>query len=116
MKVYISGPITGEKDHGKKFAIAEKYFSDRGHKVVNPEAITKELDDLHESAPGSLPWSEYMREDIKALVDCDAIAMLPAWGESRGARLERQVADALGLIETRVPQHLFGEGGSNGTD
>ena len=109
MKVYLSGPITGVKDHAARFAMAEKYFADRGHKVENPEKLGGLLEELHGAQPGALPWADYMREDIKALVDCDAIAMLPGWNESRGARLERQVADALGLIEARVPHFLYGE-------
>ena len=35
--------------------------------------------------------------DIKVMVDCDVIVLLPGWGRSRGALLERQIAIALGL-------------------
>ena len=105
MKVYLSGPITGVNDFEKNFAIAEKYFSGRGHAVENPVKTGAVLKELSGKEP---TWAEYMREDIKTLVDCDAIAMLPGWGDSRGARLERQVADALGLIETRAPAYLYG--------
>ena len=38
-----------------------------------------------------------MRRDIKVMVDCDVIVLLPGWGRSRGALLERQIAIALGL-------------------
>ncbi len=106
MQVYLSGPITGTKNYEKNFSIAERYFSERGHRVTNPVRIGKLLEELHEGQEPS--WSEYMKEDVKALADCDAIAMLPGWNDSRGARLERQVADALGLLETRVPAYLYG--------
>ena len=38
-----------------------------------------------------------MRHDLALLLGCDAIAMLPGWERSRGAWLERLIAEALGL-------------------
>lgn len=43
-----------------------------------------------------------MRSDLRALLDCDAIYMLPGWSRSRGARLEARVARACGLRIFRV--------------
>jgi hypothetical protein len=39
----------------------------------------------------------YMRADLRALLDCDAIFMLPGWRESRGATVEHAVAVACGI-------------------
>jgi hypothetical protein len=38
-----------------------------------------------------------MRDDIKQLMDCNVIVLLPNWENSRGARLEFHIADALGF-------------------
>jgi hypothetical protein len=38
-----------------------------------------------------------MQVDIKALVECNAIVMLPGWPESRGATLERSIAQGLSM-------------------
>jgi hypothetical protein len=38
-----------------------------------------------------------MRVDIKLAVDCDGIAMLPGWEQSRGAAIERNLLRDLGL-------------------
>ena len=38
-----------------------------------------------------------MRDDISALMKCDAIYMLNDWGQSRGARIEYVIAKELGL-------------------
>jgi nucleoside 2-deoxyribosyltransferase len=60
-----------------------------GVEVVDPTQLCPE---------GSRPtWLDYMRADIKALVDCDSVLILPGWEESRGARVERMLAEALGI-------------------
>jgi hypothetical protein len=38
-----------------------------------------------------------MKEDISALLTCDAIYLLKNWGDSRGARIERAIALELGI-------------------
>jgi len=38
-----------------------------------------------------------MRIDIKALVDCDAIYMLNNWRDSKGANVELNIAQGLGM-------------------
>jgi hypothetical protein len=51
-----------------------------------------------------------MRADIKLLVDCDGIALLPGWEQSDGANVEHTLARGLGL---RVMQarHIVGLAG-----
>jgi hypothetical protein len=73
MRVYISGPITGIPDDNRlEFCLAERALKAQGHEVVNPLDVV--------SASGS--WSDHMRADIKAMMDCDAIHMLPGWRDS----------------------------------
>lgn len=42
-------------------------------------------------------WSEYMREDIAALLQCSHLYALNNWQNSRGAKIEVQLAKDLGL-------------------
>jgi len=89
MKCYISGPITGMPDGNKKaFAYEATLLHWLGMRPVNP----------HDNGlPDGLDWVDYMRADIKLLMDCDTISMLPGWTDSRGARLEHLLATELGL-------------------
>jgi hypothetical protein len=101
MKVYISGPIslggTLEAEeiaaNLKAFATAERLLRARGHEPVNP---VEALDEENPSVDQAL-WVRYMKRDIPKLVTCDAIYMLPDWELSRGALLERHIADELRL-------------------
>jgi hypothetical protein len=91
-KIYISGKITGlpyEKAF-EKFERAENQLKAIGFEVVNPMKLD------HKNA---LTWSDYMRTDIKALMECDNIFLLSNWRESKGAILEKQIADALDIRE-----------------
>lgn len=59
-----------------------------GYQVVNPAEINTGTD---------LSWHACMRADIKALCDCDTLALLPGWQRSSGAHLEMHLAHRLGL-------------------
>ena len=94
IKVYISGPITGNPDYEDDFGRAWVYLNNKGHAPISPVDIGRELKEKLKREP---TWSEYMREDIKALIDCDAIYMLKDWHKSDGARIELELAEKLGL-------------------
>lgn len=88
-RVYISGPMTGLPEANfPAFHAAAKALRDAGIDAVNPAEINATTDGR---------WEDYMREDIKALCDCDGIALLPGWERSRGAHLEVHIAHRLGL-------------------
>jgi hypothetical protein len=92
-KIYISGPITGRplEQAEAEFAHAAERLASRGWEVVNPMALP-----VHETHDQS--YAAYMREDLRELLDCGAIYLLPGWRYSRGARCEKQVADILEMI------------------
>jgi hypothetical protein len=89
MKIYISGPITGMPGHNKRaFNEAEVQLDAAGHSVVNP---------VKNGLPYDASWIDHMRADIKMLMDCDGVANLPGWENSRGAKIENELALSLGL-------------------
>jgi sulfur relay (sulfurtransferase) complex TusBCD TusD component (DsrE family) len=59
-----------------------------GHHVENP---------AENQEPQCRSWLGYMRMAIVQLVSCDAVVMLRGWENSRGARIEHQLASSLGL-------------------
>lgn len=85
MKVYISLPITGfPLDIVKKRAGQYKEeLHANGHEVVTPFDACDE--------PG-MSYAHYMGEDIKALLECDAIYLAPGWHGSKGCTAEYEVA------------------------
>lgn len=86
MKIYISGQITGlELEEAKaKFNRAETMLQEKGYHPVNPMRLNP-----HEE---NKTWKEYMLDDLDALFDCEAIYLLDNWRESKGARIEYQIA------------------------
>ena len=92
MIAYLSGPMTGLPEHNyPAFEAAAERLRSQGVQVISPHEITP---------PGAGPWSwaQHMRVDLAALLTADVIVMLPGWEGSRGARLEKAVAEALGLV------------------
>jgi predicted anti-sigma-YlaC factor YlaD len=99
--IYISGPIAGYPAFKEVFESAAKYLRFLHFDVVNPVEVPP-----HEHE-GECPPSYtqngvhsaacYLRGDLKALLDCDAILMLSGWENSVGARLEHSVAAHCGL-------------------
>jgi hypothetical protein len=90
--IYISGPMTGIPEFNfPAFNAAAERLRAEGHAVVNPA----ELD--VQDAGKAMEWADYLRRDIKALMDCKAIALLPGWDKSRGATLEHYIATKLGM-------------------
>lgn len=88
-RVYISGKISGiEYEAPLLFGAAENELQAQGFDTVNP--LT--LNHAHDKS-----WHSYMKEDIKALCDCDTIYMLSNWADSKGAIIEHTIAMYLGL-------------------
>lgn len=85
-KIYISGPITGNPHAATMFDAAEHFLRAKGFEPINPMKLAHNH---------SRTWEDYMREDIKALMDADAIYMLKNSEKSNGAMLERNLAVSL---------------------
>jgi len=106
MRVYISGPISGiEGGNTEAFRVAYLELVEAGHYPVSPIDIGWEL----KREKGHEPtWTEYMREDIKALMDCDGILMLDGWNRSKGSRVEKELAEELEIKQITLEREQNG--------
>lgn len=93
MKVYIAGPMTGIPEFNyPAFFEAAAHWEALGWQVYNPavhDAIGADLMDPDEAR------AMFMRQDLTWVMDSDAIAVLPGWENSTGARVEVAVARVL---------------------
>lgn len=88
-RIYLGGPMSGLPELNYPAFNAEAFrLRVLGFEVVNPAEI-----DLGPNAT----WNEFMRADLKALLDCDTLALLDGWQNSSGAHLEMHVAHRVGI-------------------
>lgn len=88
--IYLSGPMSGHLAWNyPAFNAAAESLRALGHSVFNPaEAF---------DGDASQPRSAYMRLDVAALLEVDAVVTLPGWESSKGATLEVAIARELDL-------------------
>ncbi len=88
-KVYISGQISGQPIDSvrEKFERAERRIKAMGSEPVNP---------MKNGLPENAPWELHMALDIVLLMGCESIYLLPDWEHSRGATLEKTIAELTG--------------------
>ena len=103
MKVYIAGPMRNLS--GKNFPAfdaARDYLKRHGWTVISPA----DLDRLHEGWEGPFPpdrefteedLRRFIKRDLNAVEEVDAIFLLKGWEKSKGARVEKAYAEFLNL-------------------
>lgn len=116
-RIYIAGPMSGlpHFNFPAFYAVAEALRA-QGHDVVSPA----ELDDAEDaemaknSPDGSLgsvkkTWGDFLARDVKLLADggITAIAFLPGWEKSKGAKLEAFVG-VLGKLDFFAVEYTEG--------
>tara|TARA_R110002020_G_scaffold132746_6_gene296349 strand:+ start:230 stop:574 length:345 start_codon:yes stop_codon:yes gene_type:complete len=90
MKIYLSGPMTGIEDYNyPAFRHRAMVLREAGYEVFNPA----ETDNGYQDHPRSY----YLKKDVIAITECDAVALMEGWENSLGVLLELHVAVAIGL-------------------
>jgi len=98
VKIYLAGPMRGYPQYNfPAFDKARNTLKAAGHKVFCP-AETDIVEGFNPNEEISVEKiQQAFRRDILALLDCQAIAMLPGWEKSVGANTEVSMAEMLGL-------------------
>lgn len=99
MRIYISGPITGDPGARWKFDQAAQIIRERGHEYINPARLADVIPDAG--------WAYYMALDLQMLMQADAIVQLPGWEKSPGAKREHKTALENGLAEYDIETGEF---------
>ena len=112
VRLYLAGPMTGYPDlNFPAFHAAAKSLRAAGYEVVNPAELNAHglfgliSAKLLKRWAGWLRcshWRQCMVIDIRELVLCDGIALLPCWENSKGASLEYRIARGLDMQVERV--------------
>lgn len=99
MKLYISGPMSGFKNHNfYEFFKKEKEIQNIFKcEIINPAYTSLKLCNKLNKNIDEVTYDEYLSLDIETLKSCDAIYMLKGWKNSKGAQLELEYAKKLGL-------------------
>lgn len=91
-KIYISLPITGRDENERRY-YANSIITMLGRTMPEYEVVNP----LDNKLEYNVHWSKHMTEDIKMLLECDAIYMCKDWQWSHGCKLEHDIATSCGL-------------------
>ena len=101
-KIYIAGKVSGEpiRDVAIKFAKAYSEIDKLGFIPINPVELVQNYfikNFAFQTLTEDEEWKIAMQVCIKELVECDGVLLLPGNLESRGATIERQLAQGLDI-------------------
>lgn len=109
-KIYIMGPITGiTNENIEAFRDMERKIKEiiPNCQVVVPHDLDAKINEdlkisLNEEDWNEYVWASYMKVCIPEVVSSNMLISLNGWEMSRGSRLEKNIADQLG-IAIRLP-------------
>jgi hypothetical protein len=89
-KCYIAGKIgkLPPEVYTPKFEYGERVVLALGYEPVSPLTLPHQH---------GRTWAEYMKEDLSAMLTCDAVYALDNWKDSPGATVEVDIATKCGL-------------------
>lgn len=99
MRVYLAGPMSGIDDFNfPAFFAASEKLKAAGHDVFNPAQNDIDTWGDMETIKAKANYRDCLRMDLNWILDhAQAIALLPGWENSKGARAEHALSVALGL-------------------
>ena len=96
IKIYLSGAISNRENYEKEFYEARDKVTDfmKSREIECEVIVPCDYDYLNKTGI----WEEYLKNDIKLLVDCDCLIDIENESyESKGAMLEKMICMSLGI-------------------
>lgn len=89
-RCYIAGKIGNLPLHevDEKFNLAKEKVIELGYEPINPRALPHRH---------GRTWSDYMREDLTAMLTCQYVYAIHDWLDSPGATIEVMLATQLAI-------------------
>jgi len=101
--IYVSGPMTNyENFNYPAFHANAAFLREGGWNVISPAELDADLGIDETTVMTEALYLDIIKHDYAALLKCDAIAFIPGWEKSRGAKLESDFANVLKLERYRV--------------
>jgi len=93
MLIYVSGKYSGDTDKNIEAARTVAVFLwEMGHSVICPHTNTANFEKFCNAT-----YEQYIAGDLDMISRCDAMVMVGGWEESKGANIEKDYADRIGL-------------------
>lgn len=87
--LYLAGPMSGIEDFNfPAFNRVEAELRTAGFEVYNPASL---------GVLTGWDWEDYLKDALRNMLACEAVALLDGWLASRGAMLEAYVAAQLSM-------------------
>ena len=98
MKIYLAGPMRGYPEFNfPAFHAYAKTLRDQGYEVFSPaeKGMEKEVGAQYETL--SFRRAVFLLDTDYICREAEAVALMPGWDKSSGARAEKALAEAIGL-------------------
>lgn len=101
--IYLSGPMAGIPEYNyPAFHANASFLRHTGWNVLSPAELNADLGINADTVMTEALYLYLIKNDYAALIKSDAIAFIPGWEKSRGAKLESGFANVLHLDRYRV--------------
>lgn len=89
-RIYIAGPMSGYFKYNYPAFDAEKLrLESLGFEIESPADMGLE--------DAGFSWEDCMKAAIAKMMTCQGVSLLEGWEKSRGACIEKQLADSIGM-------------------
>ena len=97
MLIYVSGKYSGKdkQEISENIRAARRVailLWEQGHAVICPHLNTAHFEEDCQAS-----YDQYIQGDLQMIARCDAMAMVDGWEESKGANIEKEYAESLGI-------------------